>query len=133
VAAEFLGVGWRFPVSYDEAAGALQRAAYEESVREAILIILRTARGERVMRPDFGCGLEELVFAVNDSATLGLAEFEVREALRQWEPRIEILDVTATVMGPHASGIRISIDYLVRTTDNRFNLVYPFYLRRELP
>jgi len=133
VAAEFLGVGWRFPVSYDETPGAVQRAAYEESIRESIMIIMRTAKGERVMRPDFGCGLEDLVFAVNDSATLGLAEFEVREALRQWEPRIEVLDVKASVMGPHASGIRISFVYQVRTTDNRFNLVYPFYLRRERP
>jgi phage baseplate assembly protein W len=133
VAAEFLGVGWRFPVSRDDISHAVQRAAYEESIRESILIILRTAKGERVMRPDFGCGLEDLVFSVNDSTTLGLAEFEVREALRQWEPRVEILDVKASVMGAQASGIRISVDYRVRTTDNRFNLVYPFYLRRETP
>ena len=85
------------------------------------------------MRPDFGCGLDELVFAMNDSATLGLAEFEVREALLRWEPRIEVLAVKASTMGAHQEGILIKVDYRVRTTDNRFNLVYPFYLRRGAP
>lgn len=130
MAAEFLGVGWAFPVAL-ERDGA--QAAYEVSIKQAIRIILGTARGERVMRPDFGCGLEELVFAVNDAATLGLAEFEVREALLRWEPRIEVLGVKASTMGSHEEGILINVDYRVRSTDNRFNLVYPFYLRRGAP
>ena len=135
MAAEFLGVGWGFPVAFAEGDGVghFERAAYEQSIRQSIFVILSTAKGERVMRPDFGCGLEELVFAVNDSTTLGLAEFEVRDALRQWEPRIELIAVKATMMGSDDSGIRISVDYRVRATDNRFNLVYPFYLRRGMP
>ena len=131
MAAEFLGVGWAFPVALEAPDGA--QAAYEVSIEQAIRIILGTARGERVMRPDFGCGLEELVFAMNDAATLGLAEFEVREALLRWEPRIEVLAVKASTMGSHQEGILINVDYRVRTNDNRFNLVYPFYLRRGAP
>jgi uncharacterized protein len=134
--AKFLGVGWQFPVQVDRADGARERfalAEYEESIKQAIRIILFTAQGERVMRPDFGCGIHELVFAPNDAATRGMAEHHVREALRLWEPRIEVLQVKATASGARAEELRISIDYRVRTTDNRFNLVYPFYLDRGTP
>jgi phage baseplate assembly protein W len=133
--AEFLGVGWSFPVMVDKEKKRfpIAVAEYEESVRQAIRIILATAKGERVMRPDFGCGIHELVFAVNDSATRGLAEHEVREALRLWEPRIEVLQVKVTSSGAQGEELLISIDYRVRATDNRFNLVYPFYLERGIP
>ena len=104
---------------------------YDESIRQSIQIILETARGERVMRPDFGCGLHERVFAVNDSLTRGAVAEDVREALRKWEPRIEVLDVTVTSGGAADEILDISIDYRVRSTDNRFNLVYPFYLDRS--
>lgn len=131
--AKFLGVGWYAPLSLDgkEREGRpIATAGYEDSVRQSIRIILSTAKGERVMRPDFGCGIHDLVFAVNDSATRGLAEYEVREALRRWEPRLEVLDVKATATGVRGEQLSISIDYRVRVTDNRFNLVYPFYLER---
>jgi hypothetical protein len=128
--AKFLGVGWHFPVSRGGEPPRFVAAEYEESVRQAILIILATAKGERVMRPDFGCGIHELAFAVNNTTTRGLAEYEVREALLQWEPRIEVLQVNATAAGTQGEKLLVSIDYRVRTTDNRFNLVYPFYLQR---
>jgi phage baseplate assembly protein W len=134
--ARFLGVGWRFPVGVDEPTVApkrFARAEYEESIKQAIQIILFTAKGERVMRPDFGCGIHELVFAPNDATTRGMAEYHVEEALRLWEPRIEVLEVRATAAGAHDEELRISIDYYVRTTDSRFNLVYPFYLERGIP
>lgn len=133
--AQVLGVGWDFPVRLvDDASGALRvsEARYEACVRRAILIILSTAKGERVMRPDFGCGLHDLVFAVNDAATQGMAAFQVREALEQWEPRIDLLRVQASAAGDFGEQLLIDIDYKVRLTDNRFNLVYPFYLDRPL-
>ena len=129
MADEFLGVGWGFPIAFTK--GALKPAMYDESIREAIQIILETARGERVMRPGFGCGLHERVFAVNDSLTRGVVAEDVREALRRWEPRIEVLDVTVTSGGAADEILDISIDYRVRSTDNRFNMVYPFYLDRS--
>lgn len=128
-AQDFLGVGWAFPVKLEH--GRLRSAAYDDSVRQSIRIILETAKGERVMRPDFGCGIHELVFGVNDAATRGLVEYEVREALRLWEPRAEVLEVEVTAGGTREEMLEISIDYRVRTTDSRFNLVYPFYLDRS--
>jgi len=134
--ARFLGVGWQFPVSIEDPNATKKRfakAEYEESIKQSIWIILFTAKGERVMRPDFGCGIHELVFAPNDAATRGMAEHHVREALLLWEPRIEVIEVKATAAGAQDEELRISIDYRVRTTDSRFNLVYPFYLERGMP
>jgi phage baseplate assembly protein W len=131
--AEFLGKGWQFPVERDEAKERFAIAAYEESIRQAIRIILSTALGERVMRPDFGCAIHELVFAPNSAATRGMAEHHVREALLLWEPRIEVLDVKAVESGGQGEELLIGINYRVRMTDSRFNLVYPFYLDRATP
>jgi phage baseplate assembly protein W len=131
--AKFLGVGWQFPVVRDEPKKRFALAEYEESIKQSIRIILFTAKGERVMRPDFGCGIYELVFTPNDATTRGMAEHHVREALRLWEPRIEVLQVKATAAGAQDEELRISVDYRVRTTDSRFNLVYPFYLERGIP
>jgi phage baseplate assembly protein W len=133
--ARFLGIGWGFPVGRDDPRQAephFALAAYEDSVKQSIYIILSTAKGERVMRPDFGCGIHELVFAPNDTATRGMAEHYVREALLLWEPRIDVLRVRATAAGEHDEEIRISVDYRIETTDSRFNLVYPFYLERGI-
>lgn len=129
MADEFLGIGWGFPIGFK--GGVLEPARYDESIRQSIQIILETARGERVMRPDFGCSLHERVFAINDSSTRGAVAEDVREALRRWEPRIEVQDVTVTAGGAADEIVNISIDYRVRSTDNRFNLVYPFYLDRS--
>jgi uncharacterized protein len=125
---EFLGVGWAFPVKLD-AQGAFERAEYEESVRQSIWTILGTAKGERVMRPEFGCGIYDLVFEVNDAATAGKVVQAVREALLAFEPRVDVRDVQVR---PEQQGevMLISIDYQVRATNNAFNLVYPFYLER---
>jgi uncharacterized protein len=124
--ADFLGKGWKFPVHQDER----QQIAIsygEESIRDSIWIILATAPGERVMRPDFGCGLHHLVFAVNEAATLGQVKKKVREALVKWEPRIDVTDVDTEVRG-RGEVLLINVHYRVRSTNNFFNLVYPFYL-----
>jgi uncharacterized protein len=129
----FLGVGWDFPVNVQkegENKGKIRLAEYEKSVRQAIWIILGTAKGERVMRPEFGCGIYDLVFEVNSASTAGRVAQSVRDALREFEPRIEVLDVQAQ---PQNSGelLLISIDYEVCATNNVFNMVYPFYLERS--
>jgi len=131
VANEFLGVGWGFPIAFDDHTRTLELAVHDESIRQSIRIILETARGERVMRPGFGCGLQERVFDINNVSTRAAAADDVREALRRWEPRIEVLDVVVTAGGASDEILNISIDYRVRSTDNRFNLVYPFYLDRS--
>jgi uncharacterized protein len=124
--ADFLGKGWSFPL-YQDDAHQVAMSAGEKSVQEAIWIILATAPGERVMRPDFGCGLHDLVFAVNEAETLGRVRKEVQDALVRWEPRIDVLCVDTEVRGRGAV-LLINIHYRVRTTNNFFNLVYPFYL-----
>jgi len=124
----FLGVGWASPLQLDEN-GQIALAHYEESVRQAIWMILGTARGERVMRPDFGCGIHDLVFATSGAGTTGRIVTEVRQALILWEPRIDIVNVTVATAGSTApNSLLIEIEYKVRATNNRFNLVYPFYL-----
>src|SRR5215212_4872060 len=125
----FLGVGWSFPVRL-EPGGEFALAEYDESVRQSVWIILGTAKGERVMRPDFGCGIYDLVFEVNSASTAGRVAQAVRDALLMFEPRIDVLDVQAQPAGD-GEVLLISLDYQVRATDNAFNMVYPFYLERS--
>jgi|SRR5579859_3727708 len=124
--ADFLGKGWGFPISKDEMTGVAVSYG-EESIRESIWIILATAPGERVMRPDFGCGIHRFVFELNSARTVSQLTREVRDALVRWEPRIDVLDVDTEVKGRGEVAL-INIHYRVRATNNFFNLVYPFYL-----
>ena len=128
MAKEFLGRGWKFPVNVN-AKGQIEMSEHEEDIKEAIWIILSTSKGERVMRPDFGCGIYEFVFATINTATLGLIEASVREALTFWEPRIELVNVNISADKAGEGKLLISIDYRVRSTNNEFNLVFPFYLK----
>ena len=127
MAKEFLGIGWKFPVNFDSK-GKISMSEYETDIKEAIKIILGTAKGERVMRPDFGCGIHDFVFSPINKATISLVENTVREGLTFWEPRIELTKVEAIPKSSEGK-LLISIDYRVRVTNNRFNLVYPFYLK----
>lgn len=124
----FLGVGWSFPV--EASGGAITLAEYEQSVRQSIWIILGTAKGERVMRPDFGCGIYDLVFETNSASTAARVAQEVRRALLLFEPRVDVLDIQVQPDG-RGEVLMISIDYQVRATNNSFNMVYPFYLERS--
>lgn len=125
---DFLGKGWKFPFS--SGAGKIASSDGEESIRESIMIILGTAKGERVMRPDFGCGIDELVFASNNTATETLVAYYVNEALLKWEPRIEVTNVTSMPDKKEENRLNINIEYIIKTTNTRKNLVYPFYLER---
>src|SRR5262245_43463846 len=124
----FLGTGWSFPIAPD-ATGAVAVSADEQSVRESIGLILSTAKGERAMRPDFGCGIHELVFERNTAATAGRVTQAVRDALLLLEPRIQLLDVQVAEPGT-GDVMEISIDYVIRATNTASNLVFPFYLER---
>ncbi|HEU0082243.1 MAG TPA: GPW/gp25 family protein [Bradyrhizobium sp.] len=125
----FLGVGVGFPFRLDGTNG-VATAQYEDSVRQAIWIILGTSKGERVMRPDFGCGIYDLVFEVNSATTSGKVAQAVREALLVQEPRIDVRNVQVDAQDRGAT-LLIEIEYEVRATNNVFNLVYPFYLERS--
>jgi phage baseplate assembly protein W len=122
----FLGVGWAFPPA-PAATGDVAMAAYDEDVRQAILIILQTTPGERVMRPQFGAGLADLVFEPITTALIALVKHRVETALIQWEPRIDVESVTVTP-SPPVGRLDVDVRYLVRQTSTFYNLVYPFYL-----
>lgn len=125
---DFLGVGLSFPLRVED--GKIAWSGYEESIRESIMLILGTAKGERIMRPDFGCGIQELGFSINDTSTASLAIFYIEEALKKWEPRIELIRVDASADSKDADRLNISIEYRIITTNTRYNIVYPFYLGR---
>ena len=123
----FLGVGWSFPLC-TAAGGATQIAKYEQDVDQAVRIIIGTDQGERVMRPDFGAGLRSFVFGPLNQITLQRVQSRVREALIKWEPRIDVESVTATIDPTVRSLMKIAVQYRVRSTNTRNNLVYDFYL-----
>jgi phage baseplate assembly protein W len=128
----FLGVGWAYPTRLD-ADNHLARAAYEDDVRQAILIILGTNPGERVMRPDFGAGLNAFVFEPISTTTLSLVRNRVFSALIDWEPRIDVERVRASFDPAQKGKLLIEIIYRVRATNTQQNLVYPFYLEEGTP
>jgi len=123
----FLGRGWSFPVELD-ATGEIATAADAEEVRQAVHLILSTGRGERVMRPEFGAGLDQFVFAPLSVATLALIRHRVEEALVTWEPRIEVVAVRAVADPGVPPRVDVTVEYRVRATNTFYNLVYPFYL-----
>jgi phage baseplate assembly protein W len=124
----FLGQGWKFPVGVDPTSGRIAMSVHEQDIRESIRIILATAPGERVMRPDFGCGIHDLVFAPMNRATLGLFESRVRESITKFEARIEIIDLEILTKEADKGKLEISMDCRIRDTNTQFNLVFPFYL-----
>lgn len=123
---EHLGVGWAFPVR--PVNGRLRYARYEHDVEQAIGIVLETNRQERLMRPAFGAGLRAHVFDPNSPGVHRLVEDEVRRALRDWEPRIDVEGVRAYPDDERTNVLLVEIDYRVRRTNSFYNVVYPFYL-----
>jgi phage baseplate assembly protein W len=123
----FLGVGWKFPIRIN-ARGGFSYSQHEQDIEEAIWIILSTAKGERVMQPDFGCGIHDYVFAPNNPATRGAISFEVLKSLSEFEPRIEEVNVRVESFPQSDNRLLIYVDYRVRTNNSKRNLVYPFYL-----
>ena len=126
MAQDFLGKGWAFPVGVDRR-GGIAMVSGAEDIEQSIRIILETAPGERVMRPEFGCGIHELVFAPNSPGTAGVVAYHVREALGRWEPRIEVEAVNVHPDPQREAVLLIEIHYTIRSTNDRRNLVYPFY------
>jgi uncharacterized protein len=124
----FLGRGWAFPIVPGRD-GRITYAAGEASIEDAVEIILGTSPGERVMRPEFGCGIWELVMEANTAQLHGRVQARVRDALVRWEPRIDVLDVRVDSPPEQKNVLLIRIDYRVRSNNAFFNLVYPFFLQ----
>ncbi|MEU5847096.1 GPW/gp25 family protein [Saccharopolyspora shandongensis] len=122
----FIGRGWAFPMRVG-ATGGIAMVEREQEIEEAIRLVLGTAPGERPMRPEFGCGIHEYVFAPSDGATAGRIAQEVRSALRRWEPRIDVTDVVVAFDTVEEGVLYIDVHYTLRATNDRRNLVFPFY------
>ncbi|WP_286725392.1 GPW/gp25 family protein [Pelotomaculum sp. PtaB.Bin117] len=112
----------------DPVTGRIMMSEYEEDISEAIRIILSTAKGERVMRPGFGCDIHKYIFGLTDVTSLRLLESDVKDAIMLWEPRVDDVEVNADFDRENPGKLLINIQYVVRTTNNLFNLVYPFYI-----
>lgn len=123
----FLGVGFKFPLQVTSR-GTIAMSRYEQKIEESIHMILSTAPGERVMLPEFGCGIHDQVFAPNDSVSVALIVDQVRRALVMHEPRIDVLTVRATTTPEEPNVLLIRVDYRVRSNNTLGNLVYPFYV-----
>ena len=126
----FLGRGIAYPLRTD-GAGGLAMSAYEQNIEECIRIILGTAPGERIYRPEFGSRIHDEIFSPNNHHTRSLISFYARESLVKWEPRVREVEVEAKQDPDAPNTVVLEISYLVRATNTHFNLVYPFFFRRE--
>ncbi|MFJ3580982.1 GPW/gp25 family protein [Streptomyces sp. NPDC090127] len=123
---QFIGRGWGFPLRVSPT-GGIGMVERDREIEEAIRLVLGTAPGERPMRPEFGCGIHDYVFAPGDGETAGRIGHEVRIALERWEPRIEVEDVVVAFDAVDEGTFYIDVRYTVRSTNDLRNLVFPFY------
>jgi phage baseplate assembly protein W len=127
---EFLGQGLAFPFQVNPR-GEIALAKGERDIEQSIRIILETMPGERVMRPEFGCRIWELVFAPHDPTTEGLLIHYVEEALARWEPRIDLTEVRVSDDPIHDGAVLVEINYMIKATHDERSIVYPFYIQVE--
>ena len=125
----FLGTGWSFPPSFHQGAAGLEMASEEEDIRQSLFLLISTLPGERLMRPEYGCDLHSLTFdQVNYTLRTEIIHV-VEMAILRHEPRIRVEQILVTV-SPETDGlVYIAVDYLVKKTNSRSNIVYPFYLQ----
>ena len=127
---DIIGKGWAFPPHIGPQGGVSLAAEFNE-IEQAIKIILLTPPGQRVMRPNFGCRIHELVFAPNNSATAALAARYVQDALEMWEPRIDVISVDVYPDSRRPNCLIVELIYQVKATHDSRSLVFPFYLIPE--
>lgn len=125
---EFLGRGLKFPLQVDPRTGKIAMVEHEEDIREAIGIILRTTQGERVMRPEFGAKTLDYAFAPVSSSLTNSIAHELRLILLEQEPRIRDVEIRCEALNQREGSVVIHVSYTVRSTNNRYNHVYPFYV-----
>lgn len=125
----FLGTGWAFPVAFDKSAGTVQMVSFEEDVNQSIDIILGTTPGERIMQPEFGCNLKQLVFEEVNSSLVAKIDHLIYHAILNFEPRIKLIKVDVDIADELNGILKITITYTYIATNTRHNYVYPLYLK----
>lgn len=123
----FVGAGWQWPLETDPT-GSIALVGGTRELEQAMYLILSTNPGERPMRPEFGARLRRFVFSSGDATTAGLIAAEVQQALTRWEPRVAVQEVRVTTDPDDPTTLWIDITYVVRSTNDRRNLVFPFYV-----
>jgi phage baseplate assembly protein W len=123
----FLGVGWKFPPTFDKKMNSVQMVSDETDIKEALHILLSTQVGERVMLPDFGCDLRVLAFENIDTNTLSEARRMIEMAILNYEPRITLENIEIDTDALNGV-VRINVEYTIRKTNTRTNIVFPYYL-----
>ena len=123
-----LGTGWKFPIRIN-GRGGFSLSREEQDIAEAIWVVLSTARGERIMMPEFGCGIHDYLFAPNNATTRGAIAHQVQQGLIRWEPRIDVLDVRVIDDPGQPNLLTIEVDYRIRSNNALHNLVYPFFIQ----
>jgi uncharacterized protein len=123
----FLGRGWSFPPAFNRNLAGVEMLEQEEDIASSLEVLLSTAQGERIMLPQYGCNLDELVFESLDTRMKTLMADKVESAILYHEPRIELESVTVDDHGELEGVVLIDINYRVKATNSRFNFVYPFY------
>jgi uncharacterized protein len=123
----FLGTGWSFPPVFDPVAGAVEMTSDEQDIQLSLQILLSTRKGERVMQPDYGCNLDELVFEPMTTTFKTYIRELIKTAILYYEARIDLNSVKVDDSRETEGVILIILDYTVRTTNSRFNFVYPYY------
>jgi len=123
----FLGTGWSFPPEFNHALGEVVMSSDAQDIQESLTVILSTKLGERVMLPIFGCNLEDLLFENLDLTTKTLAIERINDAILYYEPRISVLSVSIDESREQEGVLLITVDYQIRATNSRMNMVYPFY------
>jgi phage baseplate assembly protein W len=124
---DFIGRGWAFPIAVGTS-GGIALVSRDREISEAIRLILSTTPGERPMRPDFGCRIQDFIFSPADSTTAAAISAEVTNALTRWEHRIDVEDVVVLFTDEDPTVLYIDIHYRMKRTNDRHNLVFPFYV-----
>lgn len=124
----FLGRGWKFPIQVDETTGRIMMSEFEEDIAESIRIIIGTTKGERVMRPSFGSGIHKFLFGLTDTTTMNSLKSDVKASIIEWEARVDDIDVDAEMDRKESGRLLLTVKYKVRSTNNKHNLVFPFYI-----
>jgi phage baseplate assembly protein W len=122
------GFGWKFPVEIDSMTGRIKMSDNTEDIQESIRLILLTRKGERVMNPEFGCGVHDFLFSQMETTRIGMLEKEIFTALALWEPRIRNIQVSVSPDAQEADKYLIQIHYTVIATNQTFDLMHPFYV-----
>lgn len=124
----FLGKGWSFPPTFDKKLGDIRMVTMEEDIKQSLEIYFSTKLGERIMRSDYGCFLHSQVFELaNESLIQGLSK-ELERSINEFEPRILIIEIKANKIDSSEGLIEINVTYEIRATNNRSNIVFPFYI-----